>query len=228
MQTIHEAFLLMRSIRDDRPTVWTGLALILLVVSIVLAHVVASLFEDVSPVAQRLKTGIGLGRDRSLAEIVGYGFSFLAAVLFFLVWMERQSRALMFLFLLMTFIWLDDAARYHERVGGWLSDALSLSAVGGLRAQDLGELLAWALAGIVLLSALVFAMMRRSPGDLGILGLVFMCFLLLVACGVVFDMLHVLAPFDLGGVIGVLEDGGEMIALALIAIIAIGVARRTV
>lgn len=222
---LRETVFLMRAIWDDRPTMWTGLALILLVVVLVLAYAIARHFEDASATALTIGNAIALGRDGSLAEIVGYGFSFLAAVMFFLVGIERQSRAAMFLFLLMAFVWLDDAAQYHERSGTWLSGTLSLPAVGGLRSQDLGELLAWALAGIALLGVLVFALMKRRPGDLGMLTLFFLCFALLVVCGVAFDMLHVLAPFDLGSEIGVIEDGGEMIALALIAVIAIGIAR---
>lgn len=221
---LRETVFLVRAIWDDRPTMWTGLALILLVVVLVLAYAIARHFED-SATALTIGNAIALGRDGSLAEIVGYGFSFLAAVMFFLVGIERQSRAAMFLFLLMAFVWLDDAAQYHERGGRWLSGTLSLPAVGGLRSQDLGELLAWALAGIALLGVLVCALLKRKPGDLGMLTLSFFCFALLVVCGVAFDMLHVLAPFDLGFEIGVIEDGGEMIALALIAVIAIGIAR---
>jgi hypothetical protein len=217
-----ETFFLARTIRDDRPTMWTGLALILLVCVVVAAYVAARLLADASATALAIGNAIALGRDGSLSEILGYGFSFLAAVLFFLVGIERRSRTGIFLFILMAFVWLDDAAGYHERVGEWLTEALSLPAVGGLRAQDLGELLAWAFAGGAMLGVLVFALIRPRPGDLGMLGLFFLCFALLIACGVALDMLHVLAPVELGSEIGVIEDGGELIALALIAVIAIG------
>ena len=75
----------MKAIWDDKPTVCTGLALILLVVVLVLVYVIARHFDDTSATALAVGNAIALGRDGSLAEIVGYGFSFLAAVMFFLV-----------------------------------------------------------------------------------------------------------------------------------------------
>ena len=62
------------------------------------------------------------------------------------VFLEHRSRVPLALSSLLLFIFFDDAAEYHERLGEYLVQALDLGALAGLRDQDMGELTAWALA----------------------------------------------------------------------------------
>ena len=66
---------------------------------------------------------------------------------------------------------------------------------------------------------------RRDRGDLGALGLVAVFFSLLVAFGIVVDALHIMSERDMRRLLVVIEDGGEMLAVAGILCVAIGLNR---
>lgn len=152
----------------------------------------------------------------------GYGERFqylkevsIAVMLGFLASRHRSALfaawALVFFYLL-----LDDSLSVHERLGSWLAGVLGFQAALGLRAVDFGELLVSGVVagGFVLLIATLAlrstARMRRLCVDyLQLLAL-------LVFFGVVVDMLHVIGKdYGLRG-LGLLEDGGEMLAMSLI------------
>lgn len=150
----------------------------------------------------------------------------MSAALFFLAFVELRSRMFLFAALLMAFIWFDDSAQYHERVGAALVSKHDLPALFGTRPQDFGEFLAWGFAGAILAVSLLLALARRGPGDLGALALLSLCFGLLVLFGMVADFAHVAASPDLDLLLLVVEDGGEMVAIALISGISLGLARN--
>ena len=112
---------------------------------------------------------------------------------------------------------VDDRLRVHERAGGWMARQLSLpQEVAGLRGQDLGELVVWGLAAVLLLAA-VAVLHRRSPGQVRaasrrlavvVAGYAFF--------GVVVDQLHAMAAGGaLDRTLGVVEDGGELVLLSV-------------
>ncbi len=224
-KTFSDARLLLRLVLSDRPA--RIMALMLGIGVIVLITVYGlSVANSGSPFAAFLVFEIGLSQDRSMGEIVGYGMAFLAATLFFVAFLEIGAPVLLFAASLMGFAWFDDSAGYHERVGEKLASLLDLPTFAGLRPQDTGELLAWLVPGALLGLLLVLCILRRSPGDLGILALVMGGFGLLVLFGVVADMIHVAAPTEFGGAIGLIEDGGEMLVISMLAALAIGLSRN--
>jgi hypothetical protein len=220
-----EARILIRVFFSDRTTTITALVLGLSVLSLVVIYIATASIRD-SRLAFLISHEIGLGRDGSISELVSYGLAFFAAVLCLLTYVETRVRLHLFLSLLMAFIWFDDSSRYHERVGESLANSLDLPAFAGLRPQDTGELIAWAMAGLVLLAVLIFSLLRRKRGDMGVLVLVSGCFGLLVAFGMFTDFVHIVVPphFDLH--MTVMEDGGEMIAVTLLAWVALGLSRN--
>jgi hypothetical protein len=110
----------------------------------------------------------------------------------------------------------DDRLQLHERGGAFLARHLPLPELAGLRAQDLGELAVWALVGMFPLVA-VAVLHRRSPGHvraasrgLAVIVAGFAFF------GVVVDQFHAMTrggPLD--HMLGVLEDGGELVLLSV-------------
>ncbi|MBD4236625.1 hypothetical protein GUH38_04820, partial [Xanthomonas citri pv. citri] len=89
----------------------------------------------------------------------------------------------------------------HERAGAFLARHLPLPGLPGLREQDLGELAAWGLVGVLPL-VVVVVLHRRSPGHVRDAG---RGMALVVAgyafFGVVVDQFHALAtggPLDRG------------------------------
>ena len=116
------------------------------------------------------------------------------------------------------YLLLDDALQIHERGGTLVAARLGLMHAFRLRGKDFGELAVSAAAGILLLPLLIWAyrsgsqMFRKVSQDLILLILV------LVFFGVVIDMVGIAiqAGKGVGFIMGVIEEGGEMIAVSLI------------
>ena len=156
------------------------------------------------------------GRDGSLPEMFNYVQTALVSVFLILTWRLRGSWACLAWAALFAFVLLDDSLRYHETVGAWLAATLDLGAVAGLRAVDSGELLAWALAGAVLLPLVAAALLRTGGEERGFALLIGAAFAALVFCGVAVDMLH---QFTGWRALTLIEDGGEMLAIAAACIL---------
>jgi hypothetical protein len=223
---LFESTCLLRILRRDRPAAVTSAALVLGVLCLIVIYAGAGLFADRSSIAAVVVREIDLSEDRSMGEIVNYGLAFLAATLFFLTFVALRSPMFLFASLLMAFIWFDDAAGYHERVGDMLASTLDLPSVAGLRPQDLGEVMAWSAAGVCLGLLLIWSIVHRSPGDMGALALLSLCFGALVCFGIVLDLVHVVAPAEFDARLGIIEDGGEMLAVAMIAGMSLGLSRN--
>lgn len=168
-----------------------------------------------------------LGYDRSLPEFFNHGMLFFSAVIFLLVNYETKSRLALFLVAFFLFAWLDDSAQYHERMGATFAEHLNLPSGFGLRAVDFGELLAWALAAALLSFLAIWAYRGRRNGDGLLLRLISLPVGALLIFAVVFDIIHMMFQTELADrILTILEDGGEMLAVAAIATVALAVARN--
>ena len=150
--------------------------------------------------------------DGSLQELFNYAQTGICAAMLGLVALRRHSVMALAWACVFGFVLIDDALMYHETFGAWLAQVLGLPALGGLRPVDLGELLAWALAGAVVAPIWITAFLRTSGTEQG-LGLILLALfggLVFFAVGV--DLLHAAVPSQM---LMVAEDGGEMIAIAL-------------
>lgn len=232
----NETWFLIRSFYRDQPAVITTTVHSMLVFLVVIAHVLTSVYvinffawitgDPDWPILEKIHEDINLGQDRSLGEIVNYGVAFLASVLFLLAFIENRSIMLLLFSTLMLFVWFDDAASYHERFGEFLSETTDLPILPRLKPHDTGEVLAWALAGLLFLPLFLLALFKRRPGDLGALAIVSFGFGLLVACGVLADLIHAAVPPPLGPIFSIVEDGGEMLAIVWIAGVALCLTRN--
>ncbi|TDE40866.1 hypothetical protein [Antarcticimicrobium sediminis] len=194
--------------------------------AIIAIFYVSGFWDAQSRIAHALHRNLGLGWDAGLAESFNHGMAFVAAFLLLLCYLQTRGRVFVFLTALYAYIWVDDSAQYHERVGEKLGEALQIPEMFGIGRQQYGEFLAWAFAGGVLLLLLLWTWRRRRPGDAGILLSFFLCFVLLVVCGIVVDTLHGLVPGRFDEIMQVFEDGGEMVAVTLGAALSLGVSRN--
>lgn len=121
------------------------------------------------------------------------------------------------------YILLDDALELHERIGVQLGTAWQLPAISGLRGQDLGELLVFASVGIISLGALVWSYRtERHLATRQTSVYLFVLLLLFSVFGGVVDMIHfavsaIASPLWLQRSLTILEDGGEMVMISVIA-----------
>jgi hypothetical protein len=150
-----------------------------------------------------------ISADWSLAEMFNY---LQTALLVALLWRLGRRRgmavftgwaALYFLAL------LDDSLQFHERGGYYLVDHYGIPSVFGLRPQDLAEVMVWLGLGVPATAAVLIGA-RRSAADanrLAAMMIVPFAALLFFAVGV--DMVHAVVKK-----LGILEDGGEMVAIS--------------
>lgn len=244
-----EARDLARVVRSDRVAA-AGLRLLVgITIGAVLVHCAALAGEQLGLLRdEALVDFLRLDYDRALPEILNYGQTLLAAVLFGIVYLRGRGAVFAGFALAFAIIAFDDMASYHEVVGDALVVALDLPALPGLRPDDSGELLAWALVGIPLVSLLAwgFAVADRAARGLALLVAATLGLLGVFAVGV--DMAHIALtseavglPAALAGALGIapdlafkgvdavlmtVEDGGEMLAIALAASLALAAWRR--
>ncbi len=158
-----------------------------------------------------------LTQDESYAEVFQY-LKYIAFIVMtiYLISIEKAYAYISWVILFLFFL-LDDSLSLHELAGEFLAEKYHFEPKFGLRAVDFGELSFVAVMGLIILSALGIAYFKG--GDVFKKRTHVLLFLLgfLVVFGVGFDMLHEILGENLkvGFVIGLIEDGGEMIIVTL-------------
>ncbi|GGK46745.1 hypothetical protein [Salinarimonas ramus] len=169
-----------------------------------------------------------LDREGGYAEVFNVVQAATTSGLLGLIYLRSRARIFFLWAIVFAVVVADDALMLHERGGRILVDHDLVPSWGTLRGQDFGELATWgvmaALVGIVLLWA------RRAPGDqlsraFGRLFLVL--FIALVGCAIGVDMLHSSLRHSrwLEHGLAFLEDGGEMVTIALACALAFTIHR---
>ena len=159
----------------------------------------------------------------SISEDGGYGeiFQYLkefgvAAMLLAIAIRQARMIHLAWAALFVYFL-LDDALQIHEVFGARLVALFQLQPMGGLKAQDLGELGVSAGFGALLFGFIGACYLFADAAARRISRHLFALVMLLCLFGVVVDMLHSAIPSPIGRAVwGLIEDGGEMVAMSLI------------
>jgi hypothetical protein len=153
-----------------------------------------------------------------------------AAVLLLILFMRRRAMIYAAWALVFAYFAIDDSIRLHERVGSWLVRVLDLRSFEDiylehfsyfyLRAQEFGELIVAASLGLIIVAILYIAWPRPDAIREKTVAKRLIAWLLLFALFAVgFDMLHTMVweiyppAIEL---IGVIEDGGEMICASIL------------
>ena len=122
--------------------------------------------------------------------------------------------------LVFAFLLMDDAFQFHEHFGQWLGEQYQLPAIFGLRPDDIGELLFAAAIGGVTVLLIGFGFWRGDSHARVVSRDMALLVIALAALGVGFDVAHVITYFKapaLAQFLLILEDGGEMIVVSLMA-----------
>lgn len=157
-------------------------------------------------------------RDWSFAEWFNYLQTTMCVVLLLGVFRATRQPLYAAWALIFLFVVMDDSLKIHETGAFYLVSTFGVPALPGLRPHESGELITWSVIGSVLIGILWWSIARsgrsaRAAG--GVLGLAFAA---LIFFGVGIDMAHI-AFFQTGtglyALLGILEDGGEMLSIAL-------------
>ncbi|HYI33378.1 MAG TPA: hypothetical protein VEX88_07955 [Glaciibacter sp.] len=166
--------------------------------------------------------------DGSVAELYGHLQLLAAIVALVLVW--RATRVGVYAAWALAFAALvaDDFFQIHERVGEMLVDTFSLPAVAGLRPQDLGELVVWAAAGIVVGGLLVVTHLRAGPRHRSDSWLLAASAAVLALFAVALDMVDAVVKRMTGqgtltSLLDYAESAGELLTMTLMLFVALAI-----
>lgn len=156
--------------------------------------------------------------ERSYGEWFEYVKAIIVALLLFGA--ARRTRAALVWGGLFVYLALDDAFAVHEALGVIVARGLSLPAVKSIEPRQLGELVIYGVVGLAFTIALV-SVLRRSDGASRLLtAALALPFALLVFFGAGMDVIHsLLSDRTSRDIVGLIEDGGEMIAMSLLVAI---------
>lgn len=175
---------------------------------------------------------LDIGSDRTLAEWANY--LKWAACLFYLIqaWTARREPILLACLPVFLGILIDDAFQYHESRGVVYERLLALQPHWGLHASGVGQLIAFALMGLVSLLILGIGYATSAAAGRAIGRRFLVLFAALIVVGVAVDALHEAVgahmPWRYGGLPGilltVLEEGGELVLASLAMAFSAGLA----
>lgn len=155
-------------------------------------------------------------QDRGFAEFFQYMKEYWCVLLLGFVAVKKRSPLYLSWMLLLLYLLLDDFSQIHEKLGLYLSNSLGLIPILGLRGRDLGELMVSAFVGLVFLSWIGIAYRLGNSVFRKASSYLIMLLLALASFGVLGDLLHVVTPSNLSDMVGILEDGGEMLIMSAI------------
>jgi len=180
-----------------------------------LAFILLHFVNELTPTSRNL---LSIAKDRSYAELYQYVKFLWIITLLAKIARDRKTVHYVTWVLVFTYFLFDDALKIHELGGDFIAEKLDFTPPLGLRLEDIGELVVSATAGVGLLALVMWTyksgsvVFRKISQDIALL------ILLMVIAGVVVDMLH--SAIKVGGAVGfalgVIEDGGEMLAASLI------------
>lgn len=164
-------------------------------------------------------------RERSFGEMIQYAkFAILVVVL---LTAPRRSGGSVAWAVLFVALLVDDSLAVHERLGLRLADRLGLPAVGPLLPRDLGELVVFAGAAVVWLVPLATVLWRGDQASRALTIALLPPLALLAVFGAGGDLVHSLARGQsFRYVAGLVEDGGELVAVSVLVAVAYFETRR--
>jgi hypothetical protein len=203
---------------DDKKANYLLIILLALDLVFVIIHYVNAL----TPLLNSEMFSIGI--DNGYAEIFQY-LKFSLIIFLFGCLIKRTGTSnylawiLVFLYLL-----IDDSIRIHDRFGSYIAWKLTFEPPFGLRLMDVGELIVSVMAGSVLIAILSLAYKKGTILFRKISENIFTLLVIMAFFGVGMDMLHMIIIDKIpetyyravNSLLGLVEDGGEMVSVSFI------------
>jgi hypothetical protein len=155
--------------------------------------------------------------DRGYAEVFQYIKEYWTVLLLGLIALQRRSVLYLSWALLFFYLLLDDSLHIHERLGDLASTKLAFSNLFSMRATELGELVISGLVGFFFLVVIAISYHFGNSKFRKISQRLIVLLLALVVFGIALDVVHSLLKLTaINMLIGLLEDGGEMLVMSVI------------
>jgi len=154
--------------------------------------------------------------DGSYPEIYGYAKEALLTLLLAVAYARTRQLVYLALALLFAICALDDSLSLHEAAGVYLATITDLS-------PSAGGLVGWSLLGFVPMLAIVIAYRRSDATSRRHTEAVLLGFAILLFFAIGMDLVHAVLQRYVNGfqtVLTILEDGGELLTLTLLCVMA--------
>jgi hypothetical protein len=163
-----------------------------------------------------------ISEQGSLGEFTGYIFMQMAVLFTLMLSLPLQSSLHLMIAALLEYLLLDDMFMLHEAAGRSLARTF-FGYQSLLPTQPLGELCFGAMFCLVMAGVFAVATRASTPYLRSLCALLLAPLCLLAFCSVGMDFLHALVSRDakfLNGVVALIEDGGELLAMLLLMLVA--------
>jgi hypothetical protein len=187
---------------------------------LILAHVVHVWTPWLAP------TVFSVERDGGFPELYQYLKLFFLACCLLVVALRTRGWVLAVWGVFFALLMVDDAFQLHERLGDVIGPALGIPAAFGLRTDDYGEIAYAVLLGLCAVAFVALTFRRGSPESRQVSADLLCLLCALGVFAIFFDTLHTMAYFRMPSIsppLALLEDGGEMIVISLIAAYVFGI-----
>ena len=198
----------------------SALSFLVLLVSADLAFIALHFLSGLTSFSLTSDSDFQLTKDGGYPEIYQYIKEFWIMILILSVFVKTREIGYIAWATLSAYLLCDDALSIHERVGRIIANSLEFTPFLGLRLQDFGELAVTAIAAVLLLTLIGFFYLRGSNLFKKITRDLLVLLLVIAFFGVFVDMVHIPLKqlgWKMNFALGVIEDGGEMIAISMLA-----------
>jgi len=203
-------FLNMKNIKEHNASL-----ILIILLCIDLVFILLHFLNSATPFLNHYK--FSLCKDMGYPEIYQYLKWFCIMILLVYISVSRKSYSYVIWVLVFTYFLFDDALKIHERAASYMVRHLNLTPVFGLKPHPFGELSFSLVVGILFLFLVLWAYIHGSQAFKKISQDMLILIFALFFFGVVVDVIHTI---NFGKyiyfVLGVLEDGGEMLVASLI------------
>lgn len=183
-----------------------------------LAFIVVHILHSYTSLSLLRSSLFSIESERAYAEIFQHVKEFWIVILLILLAMRRANFLYLSWSLLFSYILLDDSVEIHERLGAFLAHFFSFQPQFYLRAQDFGELIVFFFFGTMLFGLIAITHYLSDFADRRISKCLFNRVALLLFLGVIVDAVDIIVRHTLAtSVLGMIEDGGEMLVMSVIA-----------
>jgi hypothetical protein len=160
---------------------------------------------------------LDIGTDWSVSEFLNNGKWLAITLLLLLLWYRTRMTTAAGYSVVFAVILVNEVLHLHGKGGTAIAAWLSIGGLAGFRGQDLGELIFWAGLGVAIIFAVGLSHWAAGMDGrrIGRVLLLFVGALVTFAVGI--DMLHSSLSwrFRAKPIVGLIEDGGEMITGSL-------------
>jgi hypothetical protein len=104
-----------------------------------------------------------ISQDHSFGEYLEYSLTLSCAVMLFVMWRRLGALAYLANAVMMVWLTIDNAAEFHEAFGHWIAPYIPDPANSPVHANDIGEMLFFAMVGMIWLAGLASALFSARP-----------------------------------------------------------------